>query len=324
MQHYESSISTIADCKAIADLGSNTFHLLVGRFRDGKKETIFHRKEAVGIGLNGMALKLILPDALERAVKTLQNFAEDLENLGINPAEVDVFATSAFRNAVNADEVLEEIKIRTGFCPKIISGEEEASLIFFGVMGSGAIFHDETSLIVDIGGGSVEFILCDGMNPVWKQSFETGGLRLMEQFHQIDPIPENSLTDLKIHALEVLEPLWEKISVLKNLQIIGCSGSFDTLVDMRNASIGSNKNMAENQALHSLSRAEFLNLYEALSPLSMEERLAFPGMIPLRAGMMVVAMALIHLLLEKSEADTIRVSTYSLKEGALFKHFSNG
>lgn len=324
MQHYESGISTIADCKAIADLGSNTFHLLVGQFRDGKKETIFHRKEAVGIGLNGMALKLILPDALERAVKTLQDFAKDLKNLGINPAEVDVFATSAFRNAVNADEVLEEIKIRTGFCPKIISGEEEASLIFFGVMGSGAIFQDETSLIVDIGGGSVEFILCDGMNPVWKQSFETGGLRLMEQFHQVDPIPENSLTDLKTHALEVLKPLWEKISVLKNLQIIGCSGSFDTLVDMRNASIGSNKNMAENQALHSLSRAEFLNLYKALSPLSMEERLAFPGMIPLRAGMMVVAMAFIHLLLEKSEADTIRVSTYSLKEGALFKHFSNG
>jgi exopolyphosphatase/guanosine-5'-triphosphate,3'-diphosphate pyrophosphatase len=273
--------------------------------------------------MGGMAKKEILPEAKERAVAALSSFARDLRDLGMEASEAEVYATSAFRNARNATEVLAEIEARTGFKARIISGEEEASLIFKGVLGSGALSEGENSLVVDIGGGSVEFILCQGENPVWKQSFETGGLRLMERFHITDPMPSKAREELELHLREVLSPIWEQTKDIKNLNLIGCSGSFDTLVDMRNARLEPACSAADNEALHFLDPSEFHEICQSLLPLPIEERLAIPGMIPLRAGMMVVALILIRVLLEETGAGQIRVSTYALKEGALFQQFQH-
>lgn len=309
--------------RAIADLGSNTFHLMVGHFSEGKSEILLQRREAVGIGINGMEQKRILPDALERAINTLISFAEDLDKLGIKSSEADVYATSAFRNAENAAEVADIIKARTGFCPRIITGQEEADLIFQGVMNSGAIRDGENSLVVDIGGGSVEFILCKGRIPVWKESLEVGGLRLMEQFHLIDPMPAESQAALIFYLRNILQPVHERMKQIDGLQLIGCSGTFDTLIDMRNAAQYDSHQAAELKSWHQLKKTEFFGLYNRVLPLSLEERLQLPGMIPLRAGMMVVALILVNVLLEEIPSETIRISTWSLKEGALVQAFKN-
>jgi exopolyphosphatase/guanosine-5'-triphosphate,3'-diphosphate pyrophosphatase len=314
-------ITDLSSFKAVADLGSNTFHLMVGRLAEGRVEVLLHKRAGVGIGKDGMEKKLILPEAKERALQTLELFAHELKKIGIQASEADVYATSAFRNASNSSEVLQEIKKRTGFRPRIISGREEASLIFKGVLGSDALPADRNSLVVDIGGGSVEFIICKGKVPVWQHSFEIGGLRLMERFHQTDPLPEIARINLEEHLKEILKPLWGKTRDFTDLNLVGCSGSFDTLIDMRNAGNSLYSDPMELNSCNLISRAEFFQLFDRILPLNMEDRLSLPGMIPLRAGMMVVAVVLIKVLLEETSGSGIMVSNYSLREGALFEHF---
>ena len=321
MAQVISGVNTLHGFRAVADLGSNTFHLMVGRFEGESREILLHRREAVGIGKDGMHKKRILPDATDRAITALRSFASELRELGMEAADADVYATSAFRNAENAQEVLKEIEMHTGFRPRIISGQEEASLIFQGVLGSGVLKENEDALVVDIGGGSVEFILCRGKKAVWQESLEIGGLRLMERFHNADPLPVHQLSAMEMHLKEVLKPVWDQIAGIKFLNLVGCSGSFDTMVDIRNAIFSDDCLPAETSAMHDLSRADFLELFYKIVPLSLEERLAIPGMIPLRAGMMVVALSLVKVLLDETSSPGIRVSTWSLKEGALLQHF---
>lgn len=307
---------------AIADLGSNTFHLMIGSVEDGRKNIVFQRREAVGIGLNGMALKEIQPDALARGIRVLSEFAGDIRRFRLEPADTLVLATSAFRNAANTAEVIKEIELHTGLRPTVISGEEEAAFIFSGVRASGAIQDRRPSLIMDIGGGSVEFILWDGSREIWKRSFEMGALRLMERFHQSDPLSMDVRSELETFLSEELFALWDAVSPYNtSLALVGSSGSFDTLADMRNAKYPEQIPMSDAASFQQLSLREFNEIYHSCWHLNLAERLALPGMTAYRAKMMAVSLILIGKVLENTGAAEIFVSHYAMKEGALFRKF---
>jgi len=101
---------------------------------------------------------------------------------------------------------------------------------------------------------------------------------------------------------------------------VGCSGSFDTLVDMRNASQGKGNFMSEELPFHSLTPPEFEALYQKTVSLPLADRLQIPGMIPLRAPMMPVALVLIKMVLDKTLAPVLFTSSWSLKEGVIFSN----
>jgi exopolyphosphatase/guanosine-5'-triphosphate,3'-diphosphate pyrophosphatase len=305
---------------AIADLGSNTFHLMIGSVEKGRKNIIFQRREAVGIGLNGMALKEIQPDAMARGIRVLSEFAGDIRRFGLEPADTLVLATSAFRNATNTAQVIKEIELHTGLKPTVISGEEEAAYIFSGVHASGAIQDSRPSLIMDIGGGSVEFILWDGSMEIWKRSFEMGGLRLMERFHQSDPLSMDVRLELEKFLSDELLPLWEVIGAHNSsLALVGSSGSFDTLADLRNAKYPERGPDSVDASFEKLSLDEFSEIFQGTWHLPLAERLALPGMTAYRAKMMAVSLILIGKVLENTGAAEIFVSHYAMKEGALFR-----
>lgn len=308
--------------RAIADLGSNTFHLMIGSVEGGRKNIVFQRREAVGIGLNGMALKEIQPDALARGIRVLSEFAEDVRRFGLDPADTLVLATSAFRNASNTAHVVSQIELHTGLKPTVISGEEEAAYIFAGVHASGAIQENRQSLVMDIGGGSVEFILCEGSREIWKRSFEMGGLRLMERFHQTDPLSKEVRQQLETFLSAELLPLWDAVRPYKaSLSLVGSSGSFDTLADMRNAKYPERFQGRDEASFEQLSLQEFNEIYQNTWHLPLAERLALPGMTAYRAKMMAVSLILIGKVLENTGASEIFVSHYAMKEGALFREF---
>lgn len=307
----------------MADLGSNTFHLLIGRLTNGRPEPVFERKAAVGIGRDGMGKRLILPEALDRSITVLKEFTAVLEMHGIPVTEALVLATSAFRNAANSEQALQRIREETGLRPEIISGEREAGYIFDGVQASGALQHGVPSLVMDIGGGSVEFILWDGIKAIWKQSFETGGLRLMEMFHQKDPLSSEAKFCMEDYLEKNLQPLWELVSEMKPLSLAGSSGAFDTLADIRNASESGSPGGTQDVTFQCITPAEFRHVFESVWHLPLQERLQIPGMTAFRAAMMPAALILIRLVLKKIGADTIRVSHYAMKEGAFLSLFSN-
>lgn len=304
---------------AIADLGSNTFQYAAG-IKEGDEILIPYRKKTgVKLGKDGMGLKKILPEAQSRAIDTLLEFREDFRRLEIPDGQVILYGTSAFRNAENCTEVMDAVNKATGFSVEVISGEREAELIFEGVAGSGALHENENQLIADIGGGSVEFILCRGKKALKKYSFEIGGLRLMEKFHTIDPMPGYRQQELKQFTSGALQLLWNELKDIRIDALVGCSGSFETLAIMDLARTGRNVAAAEEMSWLPLSADAFGSLAGELKDLPLEERLKIPGMLPLRAEMMVAAILLIEVMLEKTAARQIRMSAYSLKEGALIK-----
>jgi exopolyphosphatase/guanosine-5'-triphosphate,3'-diphosphate pyrophosphatase len=310
--------------KAVADLGTNTFQLLVARFENGQLKIGLRKKIGVKIGGGGMAKREILPDALVRSIDALNCFSEDLNQFELVPTDCIPLGTSAFRNALNRNEIIGIIKKETGFSVQIIPGEQEAQLIFKGVLASGAIVKNEPNLIVDIGGGSVEFIICNGSSQKWKKSFEIGGLRLLEKFQKQDRISSSEIRDLNQFVELELDELWKNLKIWKPKVLVGCSGSFDTLIEMAFAERGTPLSDVEAFPNYSIELPQLKNLKSKLVSSTLKERLEMQGMIPLRAEMIVVAVLLIELLIEKMSDPGIRTSTFALKEGYFYSNYFDG
>ena len=163
---------------AIIDCGTNTFHLLIIQEQGDVAKELYRDRVAVRIGKGGISDGKIIPEAADRAITTLKDFKKTIDLYDVK--EIHAFATSAFRNASNGEDVRDLIMDRTGINIEIISGEREAELIYEGVNAALAI-GKEPALIMDIGGGSVEFIIATENDLLWKHSFEIGSTNMKER-----------------------------------------------------------------------------------------------------------------------------------------------
>lgn len=297
---------------AIIDMGTNTFHLLMATVDINNYQILRRDHEGVKIGMSGINEGFINPDACQRAITAMKRFREIIDDHGIS--EVHAFATSAFRNTKNGKELAAEIEKATSIAIRIISGEEEAGLIFAGIRAALEI-GTEPGLVMDIGAGSVEFIIGNNDGIMWKKSFEIGGQRLLEKFQRHDPILPDEIDALNVYFESVLSSLLSALSKYKPSTLIGSSGTFDTLSDIY--CIRRNIPRTFNEAETPLTLSAFEEIYLELIKKNREQRMKIEGMIELRADMIVVACCLIRFVLDKHAFSNIRVSTYSLKEGVL-------
>jgi exopolyphosphatase/guanosine-5'-triphosphate,3'-diphosphate pyrophosphatase len=299
---------------AVIDIGTNNFHLLIAEKQQDKIEILHKSKVFAFIGKGGIHSQLITPDAMERALNHLQNFKKIIDEFDCQ--EIKAIATSAVRNAKNGNELVSKIKLSTGIQIQVIDGQREAELIYHGIRANLAI--SQTSMIMDIGGGSVEFILCDAHQIFWKQSFEIGAQRLLYDFHQHDPILPHQIEALNSYLEEKLSPIWEVSSKFPTQVLIGSAGSFDTIVDIyciNNQIINTLKDKKE----FDVPIPAYSQIHQSLIHKSLSERLAIQGMIPERAEMIVVASCLIDFIVKKLSIKCMRVSAASLKEGVLWE-----
>lgn len=298
---------------AIIDLGTNTFHLLIVSIDENQHFHLIRReRKAVMIGRGGINQGLINEEAQLRALAALDYFKEVIDQ---HPVEHTVAtATSAFRNAHNGQDLAYRIYKATGITVDIISGDTEADYIFHGVK---AAMHlrDEKALIMDIGGGSVEFIICNADHVLWKQSFEIGAQRLLDRFQIEDPISQENVNELLQYFGKELEPLTKAVKRYKPHTLIGASGTFDTLSDIY--VIREEISVAPDASELPLSYDHYMSIHQELNQKNHIQRLEIPGMVDMRADMIVVASWLIHFVLEKYQIRQIRVSAYALKEGLL-------
>jgi exopolyphosphatase / guanosine-5'-triphosphate,3'-diphosphate pyrophosphatase len=300
------------DPLAIIDLGTNTFHLLIAKWHDQQYRIVYREKQAVKIGMGGINQNRITEAALERAVRTIRDFKHKIESHAIS--RVFAFGTSSLRNATNQQEVTAKIKSETGIDVTVISGEQEAEFIYYGIRNALPL-GSSPSLIMDIGGGSVEFILGNSESIFWKRSFEIGGQRLLELFQKNDPITIVEVKNLNKYFHLQLPELLHALNQYRPQTLVGSSGTFDTLSDIY--CIRKNINKHEDDPETPLTLEGFYEIYSELLTKNREQRLAIAGMIEMRVDMIVVACCLIRYILENHSFTTIRVSSYSLKEGAL-------
>jgi exopolyphosphatase / guanosine-5'-triphosphate,3'-diphosphate pyrophosphatase len=308
--------------KAVIDLGTNTFHLLLieQTVNNDSATVLFRESRPAKIGKGGINEGRITPEGIARALNVLSYFREVLDQHGIAPETVQVIGTSAIRVAQNQTEFIDRVRAETGLMVRVISGDEEAELIYRGVRAAGAldeqIFGTPTALIADIGGGSVEFIIGTKDRIFWKQSFEIGGQRLLERFGQTDPISPSAVSRLNDFFQEQLLDLTNAVHQYAPTVLVGSSGTFDTLVDMA-VMHETDQWPNPDQTTFSLPITEFYRIFEQFLTRNRTERLALPGMIELRVDMIVVACCLIDYLLKTFGIQEIRTSTFSLKEGTL-------
>ena len=301
---------------ALIDMGTNTFHLLIVEISKtpGEKPLVLLRTKAgVRLGEGGISQGIIAPEAYARALHTLAGFKEEMELHEVT--EVRATATSAMRVTKNGSELVRDIFEQTGIQVNVIPGEREAELICEGVR-QAVNLGAEAQLVMDIGGGSVEFIIASQTTIFWKQSFEIGAQRLLDQFFP-DPsgvFPAEAVEAEQRYFSTVLEPLIEAVRRYRPASLIGASGSFDSLADMQ---IGRVRSESELPPYTELAVESFQSSYRHLLSGNHEQRKALPGILPMRANMLVVAAVLIDFVLGITEITRIRTSAYALKEGVL-------
>lgn len=296
----------------IIDLGTNTFHLLIAEKKKDGHEIVHREKQAVRIGVGGINQDVIPGAGLSRAIETLLGFKRKIGDIPSN--RIFTFGTSAFRNARNQTQAINEIKSRTGIEVTILTGNQEAEFIYYGIQ-SALDMGPDKSLIMDIGGGSVEFIIGDKRTIFWKQSLEIGGQRLLEKFQKHDPIAEEEISQLNAYFSQHLTSLFEALGEYRPDTLVGSSGTFDTLSDIFCLKHGIAKHDDDPET--ALTMKGFYEIYQELIAKNRAQRMAIPGMIEMRVDMIVVASCLIRFVVDHYAFSKIRVSGYSLKEGAL-------
>ncbi|QNH62924.1 phosphatase [Hymenobacter sediminicola] len=301
---------------ALIDMGTNTFHLLIVELpeaRHAQPVVLLRTKVGVRLGEGGISKGHIAPEPYARALHTLAGFKEEMELHQVT--DVRATATSAMRVTANGPELVKDIFEQTGIRVEVIAGDREAELICAGVR-QAVPLGPEPHLIMDIGGGSVEFIIANEQTIFWKQSFEIGAQRLLDQFFPdaSGVISTEAVAAEKAYLRTVLTPLAAAVDEFRPVGLIGASGSFDSLADMQ---LGRLRTEAELPPSTELALESFRRSYTQLLSLPHEERKTLPGILPMRADMLVVAAILTDYVLELTGITHLRTSAYALKEGLL-------
>ncbi len=297
---------------AVIDLGTNTCNLLIAEYQDKDYQILYQGKEVVKLGKDGIDKNLLTEDGLERAVLAIQKHQEKISRFNCN--ETLVLATSAIREASNKKWFQEKIESRTGLELTVISGEKEADLIFKGVKLAFEQIENH-SLILDIGGGSNEFILTENDQPVWKQSFPLGMARIIEKFPPSNPISPDEINQITQYFDAGLDQLWKKLEQLRVSCLIGCSGAFDTVADLIDRTDPGTKVRIRQE----ISPESFHQIYDSLIRSTTHERTAMKGMESIRIEMIVPSVIFIKLVIDRLQIKKIFQTDFALREGVLYE-----
>lgn len=297
---------------AVIDLGTNTCNLLIAETNQQQYTLLYQGKVGVKLGKGGINKNRLTPEAFERATQALKKHRETISQFGVD--KVVTIATSAVRDAANKSDFEAHLLRETGLQLEIISGEREAELIFKGVRLAFVNLPDHT-LIMDIGGGSNEFIETRNNQIFHKESFPLGMARALDQLPVSDPIKPNELESIERWFDTGMQSLWKQLDGKQVSQLIGCSGAFDTVADLIDSTAPGTK-IRQQQIIE---LADFNRIADKVIYSTKAERDQMTGMEPLRVEMIVPALILIRLVIQKLGINKIIQTDYALREGILFE-----
>ena len=298
---------------AVIDLGTNTFNLLIAELTSpGKHHIVYNTQVPAKIGEKAINENKIIPAAFERGLQCLRDMKGIIDEYKVD--NIFAFGTSALRGASNGKEFAETVKKETGIHIHIIDGSREADLIYRGVQ-LAYPFDEKTKLVLDVGGGSNEFIIANKDKVFWSQSFNLGVARLLYKFTPSNPMKKEEISALEAYLDAELQPLWTALQKFPATDLIGCAGCFSSFLEMVCAQ--NNTPLNENSTWEKIPLDGFYKIHELLLPSTYEERLEMPGLVFMRADMIVIGKILVNLVLKKAHIQHLYLSKYALKEGVL-------
>jgi exopolyphosphatase / guanosine-5'-triphosphate,3'-diphosphate pyrophosphatase len=292
---------------AVIDLGTNGFRLYIAEKREAGKFEIIKRVSRE-LQLASEGIHHIGEAPFQRGIEAMQFFADTLKMY--NVLKIKAFATAAVRIADNGQQFINRVKEKTGIEIKLISGDREAELIYKG-MRLGVPLSDEPVVMVDIGGGSVEFIIANKNDMLWAESFNVGVAILKQRFHHNDPITLNEIKTIKQFLDRETHNFIHQMSIYQPKTPIIASGTLDYIVKILRG--GYEKPFLE------ISKATYDDFYQQLTFLSEAELSKRPDVPSDKIEMNTVCMVLMAWIIEKLKTPSFIASQNSMKTGVLYE-----
>ena len=298
---------------AAVDIGTNSFHLVVARpTADHRFEVIDREKEMVRLGSGSGDMKRLEPDAVERGVAALKRFRQIAESAG---ATLHAVATSAVREADNRDEFLARARDEAGVEVDVVSGAEEARLIHMGVL-QGVPGLERRHLLIDIGGGSTEFVIGEGSRVLEALSLKLGAIRLTERFLRRDPLRKKDVAECRRYVRAYLTHPVRNARDLGFEVAVGSSGTIANLAEMVNAQRGGEPLRTVSNFTFSAEELKAVVDLLARAP-TVADRLALPGLDPKRADIILGGAVILEQAFVELGIEEMTVSDHALREGVL-------
>lgn len=303
--------------RAVIDVGTNSVKLLVADVSESGIIPVCEESKQTRLGRGFYETHLLQADAITATAEAVHKFSEKAQTFCAK--NIRVIATSAARDALNASDLVNAIESISGLKVEIISGEQEAAWAFEGVATDSKLAN-QPLLILDVGGGSTEFILGEGHHQHFRNSFRLGTVRLLEMLQLGDPPGAEALARCRDWLKDFLDkqiaPELEPaigIWALK-VQLIGTGGTSTILARMEKQLLEFDREQIEAARL---AFAQVTAHVERTWTLSLEERKKIIGLPPKRADVILTGLAIYEAVMERFGFDELRISTRGLRYAAL-------
>lgn len=300
---------------ATIDVGTNSVLLLVAdRTPEGQFQAVLEKAEITRLGRGVDKSRRLSPEGMKATLEVITAFANEARELGVEG--IAVSATSAARDAQNGAEFLQAAQEQAGVTVEIISGELEAQLSFasahmdFGSEAAGPL------LVIDIGGGSTEFIYGNSAGRVdFRHSFDVGSVRLTERFIHSDPVSREDRERVTAHLRETFASLPPPPPAS---ELVGVAGTVTTLYALQHQI-----DPYDSERVHggTLTALQLGQLVDQLCSLPLAQRRTLPGLQPKRADVIPAGALILHEALRALGLDECRVSDRGLRWGLMAHRF---
>jgi len=301
------------------DIGTNSIRLFVVRFNPNHSYTVLTRqKQQVRLGEGEFEEEEILPDAMDRAAIVCRTFLDLARTFACE--EFVAVATSAAREAANQNELLTRLRHEAQLDVRVISGREEARLIYMGVA-SGTHLGDRQALFLDIGGGSTEIAVGDQLQYRYLGSLKLGAIRLTNLYigsQAAGPVPPALYRTIQQHVKNVIFYDMEKIKKHTIDLAIGSSGTILNLAEIAARTLHQNGSAKADE----LSYRDLKKVAAQLCALPLDARRKVPGMNPERADIIIAGAAILETVMKELRIAAIRVTNRGLQDGLLADYLS--
>jgi exopolyphosphatase/guanosine-5'-triphosphate,3'-diphosphate pyrophosphatase len=295
---------------ASIDIGTNTILLLIADVDEGKLKPLFEMETIVGLGKGLQKDGILSQEAIKRGLQTLTQYLQQCQTT--RAQKIFAVGTSALREAENSMDFLKTIKEKLDLSIEIISGEEEAHLSFLAVARDLKELK-KPILVIDVGGGSTEFILGKGEQIIQWESLPLGSVRFTEQFLLSDPIQRGEWEKME---REIRESLGSIPYPQERFSMVAVGGTATTLASVEQGL----EEFIPEKIHHFVLRKEALkNQLHLYRSKTIDERRKIPGLPPARADVILAGGAILYMAMEKLKSPTVLISCHGIRYGLLYQ-----
>jgi len=298
---------------ASIDIGTNTILLLIAEIEGRRIKPLLERETIVRLREGVQKDSVLYQDSMKRGFQTLAQYLEHCQTMGVQ--KIFAVGTSALREARNSEVFIRMVKERLGLSIEIISGEEEAQLSFLAVVRDLEELKDSL-MVVDVGGGSTEFILGRGDQIVQWVSLRLGSVRFTEKYLLSDPVQEG---EWKKMEREIRKLLGKIPHPLGPFSMVGVGGTATTLASVEQGLEEFDRHMIHHFVLKNESLKNQLDVYRSKT---IDERKNIPGLSPARADVILAGGTILYLAMERLGCPSVLISCHGVRYGLLYKRLN--